>query len=153
MHESVTLVLVAVVRVGDRWLGSGQVLLPAGIVLRKRRFTWYVYAVYMTYYMISFPSEAMVLSDEEFVQAGIDANAVDQEAKDAGVWMFSGGVDETVEPVRVAADGTVTPGTYPGSRFNGGVMVLNLPDRAAAEDWARRIAVACRCDQEIRELM
>ena len=115
--------------------------------------TLHVYAVYMTYYMISFPSEAMVLSDEEFVQAGIDANAVDQEAKDAGVWMFSGGVDQTVEPVRVAADGTVTPGTYPGSRFNGGVMVLNLPDRAAAEDWARRIAVACRCDQEIRELM
>ena len=107
----------------------------------------------MTYYMISFPAEAMVLSDEEFVQAGIDANAVDQEAKDAGVWMFSGGVDQTVDTVLVDADGTVSPGTHPGSHFNGGVTVLDLPDRASAEAWASKIAAACRCAQEVRELM
>jgi hypothetical protein len=107
----------------------------------------------MPYYLISFPSEAMVLSDEEFIQAGIDANAVDQEAKDAGVWLASGGIDETVETVLVDGDGSVRTGTYPGSRLNGGMMILDLPDRAAAEEWARKVAVACRCAQEVRVLM
>lgn len=36
MHESETLVLVAAIRVGDRRLGSGQVLLPRGIVITRR---------------------------------------------------------------------------------------------------------------------
>ncbi len=107
----------------------------------------------MTYYMITFPSEAMVLSDEEFVQAGIDANAVVDEAKAAGVLMFAGGIDESVDPVLVSGDGTVRAETYPGSRLNGGVTVLDLPDRASAELWATKIAVACRCAQEVRELM
>jgi hypothetical protein len=31
--------------------------------------------------------------------------------------------------------------------------VLELPDRASAEEWARKIAVACRCAQELREFM
>jgi hypothetical protein len=107
----------------------------------------------MTKYLISFPSEAMVLSDDEFVQAGIDSRAVVAEAKAAGVWVFGGGIDESVDPVLVAGDGTVTPGTYPGSHLNGGWTVLEVPDRAAAEEWARKIAVACRCSQELREFM
>jgi len=107
----------------------------------------------MTYYLISFPSEAMVLSDDEFARAVVDSNAVSQEAMDAGVWMFGGGVDESVEPVLVSGDGTVRVGTHPGSHLTGGLTVLDLPDRAAAEDWARKIAVACGCDQEVRELM
>jgi hypothetical protein len=107
----------------------------------------------MTKYLISFPSEAMVLSDDEFVQAGIDSRAVVAEAKAAGVWVFGGGIDESVDPVLVAGDGTVTPGTYPGSHLNGGWTVLEVADRAAAEEWARKIAVACRCSQELREFM
>lgn len=107
----------------------------------------------MTKYLISFPSAAMVLSDDEFVQAGIDSRAVVAEAKAAGVWVFGGGIDESVDPVLVAGDGTVTPGTYPGSHLNGGWTVLEVPDRTAAEEWARKIAVACRCSQELREFM
>jgi len=112
-----------------------------------------VYVVYMTYYLISFPAEAMVLSEEEFARAVTDSNAVSQEAMDAGVWVFGGGVDESVEPVLVSGDGTVRTETHPGSRITGGLTVLDLPDRAAAEDWARKIAAACRCAQEVRELM
>ncbi|MDO7882144.1 transcription initiation protein [Antiquaquibacter soli] len=107
----------------------------------------------MPHYLISFPAEAMVLSDEELAQAAIDSNAVCQEAMDAGVWVFGGGVDETVPTVLVSGDGSVAEGTHPGSRITGGLTVLDLPDRASAEEWARKIAVACRCAQEIRELM
>ena len=34
-----------------------------------------------------------------------------QEAKDAGVWVFGGGIDESVPPVLVDGAGTVTEGT------------------------------------------
>ncbi|MEO6116267.1 MAG: transcription initiation protein [Pseudolysinimonas sp.] len=108
----------------------------------------------MTKYLISFPSEAMDLTQEEFVQAGIDAHALVQEAKDAGVWVFGGGIDEDVPPVRVSSDGTVTEGTYePTRRIEGGYCVLELPNRDAAVEWAAKTAKACRCDQELREFM
>src|SRR5690242_17072694 len=107
----------------------------------------------MTYFLISFPSEAMVVNEEEFAQAVADSNAVVQEAQEAGAWVFGGGVVEEVDPVLVAADGTVTPGTHPGSRITGGLTVLDVPDRASAELWAAKIAAACRCAQEVRELM
>ncbi len=105
----------------------------------------------MAKYLISFPSDAMVLTEEELSVAAADAHAVVEEAKAAGVYVFGGGIDESVDPVLVDADGTVTRGTHPGSDLDGGFMVLELPDRAAAEEWARKIAVACRCPQELRE--
>jgi hypothetical protein len=65
-------------------------------------------------YLISFPAEAMAhLTPEQFTQAGIDAHAVVAEAKAAGVWVFGGGIDEDVDPVRAGSDGTVTHDTTP----------------------------------------
>lgn len=107
----------------------------------------------MTKYLISFPAEAMVLSDEELQQASIDSHAVVEEAKAAGVWVFGGGVNESVDPVLVAGDGTEYAEIYPGSKLNGGWSVFELPTREEAIEWARKIAVACRCSQELREFM
>lgn len=107
----------------------------------------------MTKYLISFPSEAMVLTDEEFPMAVVDSHAVIAEAKAAGVYVFGGGINEQVAPVRVAADGAVSAGTYPGSRLDGGFAVLELPTRDEAVRWAQKLAAACRCPQELREFM
>ncbi len=107
----------------------------------------------MTKYLISFPSEAMVLTDEEFPIVSAESRAVIEEAKAAGVYVFGGGIDEAVDPVLVSADGTVSTETYPGSEIRGGFTVLELPNREAAEEWARKIAAACRCSQELREFM
>lgn len=107
----------------------------------------------MTKYLISFPGEAMQLGEDELVQAGIDSRAVIAQAKAAGVYVFAGGIDESVDPVLVAADGVVKSGIYPGSHLNGGFTVLELPTREDAVEWARKIAVACRCAQELREFM
>jgi hypothetical protein len=107
----------------------------------------------MTKYLISFPSEAMVLTAEEFPIVAADAHAVIEEAKAAGVYVFGGGIAEDVDPVLVSADGSVSPEIYPGTAFKGGFTLLELPDRQAAEEWARKIAVACRCSQELREFM
>ena len=106
----------------------------------------------MTKYLISFPSDAMVLAPDEFKQVGRDAHAVTAEAKAAGIWVFGGGIHEGVEPVTVAADGTVGD-AYSGWDLRGGFTVLELPTREEALDWARRIAVACRTPQELREFM
>jgi len=105
-------------------------------------------------YLISFPSAAMVLSEQEFLAAGRDSHAVIEDAKRAGVYVFGGGIDEGVPPVRVAADGRVSEGGYPeGPRLDGGFCVLELPTRADAITWAARIARSCRCEQELRVFM
>jgi hypothetical protein len=106
----------------------------------------------MTRYLISFPSSAMNIPEEERPDVARAAHAVIQEAKDAGVYLFSGGLNEDVEPVMVAGDGTVTNGTYPETKeLNGGVAVVDVPSREAALEWAAKIAAACRCAQEVRE--
>jgi len=107
----------------------------------------------MSKYLISFPSRAMNLEPAEWEAAGRESRAVILEAKAAGVYVFAGGIDEGVAPVMVAADGTVTTGSHPGSQLDGGFTVLELPDRAAAEHWARKIAASCRCAQEVRVFM
>lgn len=107
----------------------------------------------MTKYLISFPSEAMVLTEEEFPIVAADAHAVIEEAKVAGVYVFGGGIHEQVAPVLVSADGSVSAEIYPGSHLKGGFTVLEVPTRDEAVEWARKIAVACRCAQELREFM
>lgn len=93
----------------------------------------------------------MVIPEGEFDQVVADSHAVIEEAKQAGVYVFGGGIDETVAPVMVSGQGIVTEGTYPQTRtIEGGYTVLNLPTREAAIEWAAKIATACRCAQELR---
>jgi hypothetical protein len=105
----------------------------------------------MTKYLIAFPSGAMRVPEDEFPTVVEESHAVVRQAKEAGVWVFGGGLDEGVPPVRVAADGSMTPGPYPeNAGLSGGWAVLDLPTRAEALTWAARIAAACRCPQEVR---
>lgn len=105
----------------------------------------------MAKYLISFPSAAMVVPAGELAAVGRDAHAVIEEAKAAGVYVYAGGIDEGVSPVRVSADGAVATGGYPWAPpLNGGFTVLELPTRDEAIAWAARLAKACRCDQELR---
>ncbi|GGO53198.1 hypothetical protein GCM10012287_39270 [Streptomyces daqingensis] len=105
----------------------------------------------MAKYLVSFPSDAMAVPEEGLQAVSDAAHAVVQEAKDAGVWVFGGGIDESVPPVLVAGDGAVTQGTYPQTRqLDGGFAVLEVPSRDAALEWAAKFATACRCAQEVR---
>jgi hypothetical protein len=85
----------------------------------------------MTRYLISFPGDAMDhIPDEDEREVARAAHAVIQEAKDAGVYLFAGGLDEDVEPVMVVGDGTVTAGTYPQTKeLWGGVTIVDVPTR------------------------
>ncbi|MEU6740540.1 YciI family protein [Streptosporangium sandarakinum] len=105
----------------------------------------------MTKYLISFPRGAVGFPDEDLQAVSDASHAVVREAKDAGVRVFGGGIDESVPPVMVDGDGTVTEGTYPQPRqIEGGYTVLEPPSREAALEWAAKIAAACRCAQEVR---
>ncbi|NEW38191.1 transcription initiation protein [Nocardia cyriacigeorgica] len=103
----------------------------------------------MTKYLISFPSGA--IADEDLQAASDASRAVVEEAKAAGVWVFGGAIDESLPPVLVDGDGTVTEGTYPQTKqLEGGYALLELPSREAALEWAGKLAAACRCAQEVR---
>lgn len=106
----------------------------------------------MTKYLISFPAKAMNVQAEDMAAVSEDSHRVISEAKEAGVYVFGGGINEATGSLMVAADGSVANETYPQTReFNGGFCVLELPSREAAIEWAARIAKACRCSQELRE--
>ncbi|WP_432943200.1 YciI family protein [Kribbella sp. CA-253562] len=107
----------------------------------------------MTQYLISFEDGAMDVTDEELPQVADDAHAVVQEAKDAGVFVFTGGLDYSQRHAVVATDGgVVTDGPYPETKeLIGGLMVVDVPTFEAALEWAAKVAVACRCAQDVRE--
>jgi hypothetical protein len=105
-------------------------------------------------YLISFPASAMNVPSEEMAAVGEAARSVIREAKDAGVYVFGGGINSSVAAVLVGPDGVTFNETYPQTvDFDGGFCVLDLPSREAATRWAARIAAACRCSQELREFM
>ena len=103
-------------------------------------------------YLISFPASAMNVAEADLAAVGENARMVIRAAKEAGVYVFGGGINAAVGPRMVAADGTVTNETYPQTKdFDGGFCVLELPSREDAVRWAVKIAAACRCSQELRE--
>ena len=104
----------------------------------------------MARYLISFDDGAMTFPEEELSDVSDAAHAVIQEAKDAGVYVFSGGLEDHEAVSVVATDGTVT--NSPESKaYIGGLTVVDVPSRKEALEWAAKIAVACRCAQEVRE--
>ncbi len=106
----------------------------------------------MTRYLISFDDGAMTFPEEELPDVAEAAHAVVREAEAVGVWVFGGGLHSEVTVV--ATDGTVTDGPSPESKvYIGGFAVVDVPSREEALEWAAKIAVACRCAQEVREFM
>jgi hypothetical protein len=105
----------------------------------------------MPRYLISFDAHAMDHIPDEDVPAVADAaRAVVQQAMDAGAWVFGGGLENQKASI-AATDGTVTDGPYPEAI--GGMSIVDVSSREEALEWAARIAVACRCAQEVREFM
>jgi hypothetical protein len=108
----------------------------------------------MTRYLISFDDGAMTFPEEELAAVGEAAQAVVREATDAGVWVFGGGLHAPEEVSVVSTDGTVTNGADPRRKaYIGGFSVVDVSSREEALAWAAKIAVACRCAQEVREFV
>jgi hypothetical protein len=101
----------------------------------------------MTQYLLSIyqpdgppPPEVMAQMDE--IMANVDALV--QETKDAGAWVFHGGLHEpgtaTVVSIK-GGDVLTTDGPYAeGKEHVGGFLIVKAPDLDAALAWARKLA-------------
>src|SRR5438093_10089728 len=79
----------------------------------------------MTRYLISFDDGAMTFPEEDLPDVAEASHAVVQEAKDAGIWVFGGGLHSHEGVSVVATDGTVTDSPYPESKaYIGGFSVV-----------------------------
>ena len=104
----------------------------------------------MTRYLILFDAGAMDhIPEEDMPAVGVAAHAVVQEAVNAGVYVSAGGLEDQPASI-VATDGAVTAGPYP--QAIGGFTLVEVPSREEALRWAAKIAVACRCAQEVRAI-
>jgi hypothetical protein len=104
----------------------------------------------MTQYLISFGPHAMDhIPGEDAPAVARAARAAVQEAISAGVYVSAGGLENQPADI-VAPGGAVADGPYPEAI--GGFTLVDVPSRQEALQWAAKIAVACRCAQEVREI-
>ena len=107
----------------------------------------------MPRYLISFDDGWMKFPEEDLPAVTKAALAVVHEAQDAGVWVYGAGL-ESQRATIVATDGIVTDGPFPETKeVIGGFAIVDVPLREEALEWAAKIAVACRCSQEVREIL
>jgi hypothetical protein len=118
--------------------------------MRPERAAW-TRSHQMPRYLISFDARAMDhIPDDDMPAVAKASHEVVEEALNAGVWVFGGGLENQKATI-VATDGTVTDGPYPEAI--GGFCVVDVPSREDALAWAAKNAGACRCAQEVREFM
>lgn len=105
-------------------------------------------------FLIAFDDGAMDhIPDDAWPAVDAAARRVMREAKAAGAWIFGCGIARQRSTI-VAGDGTVAAGPSPGSKaVPGGFSILQLSTREEAHAWAARFAAACRCPQEVREIL
>lgn len=110
----------------------------------------------MAHYIIYFNQQWVGEHTEEWFRSrGPLANAVVDEIRAAGEYVFAGGLDEdldhafTVDPTRspvAAVDGTYAP----GEQYLGGFTIVDVADEGRARQWAVKLAEACGWPQETR---
>jgi hypothetical protein len=92
--------------------------------------------------------------DEEVQQAYDDVDVVNAEMREAGVWVFAGGLHpaSTATVVRVQdGDVLVTDGPFAETKEQlGGFWVIDVADLDAALAWAAKATRACRAPVEVR---
>jgi hypothetical protein len=107
----------------------------------------------MTRYLISFDDGTMIVPDQDMGDVARAAHEVVRQAQRAGVWITGAGLQSQRSSV-VAPDGTINDGPYPETKaVLGGFAIVDVPSHGEALQWASRFAAACRCSQEVRELM
>ena len=109
----------------------------------------------MTEYLIAFNDKWVPdLTQEELREASERVRALRAEMNDAGVLIYTNGLDDDAPVFSVdASSGTplFTDGPYVESKEHlGGFAVVDVADEDAARLWAGKIAVACGWPQEVR---
>jgi len=83
------------------------------------------------------------------IAAGL--HRLNEELRESGSWVFTGGLHAPSSATVVRADGMITDGPYAeGKEHIGGIYVITAPDLDAALAWGRRAAAATTLPIEIR---
>ena len=107
----------------------------------------------MARYLISFDDGWMDFPEEDLPDVAKAALDVVREAEEAGVWVYGAGLQSQRASI-VGTDGVVTDGPFPETKeVIGGFAIVDVPTTDEALEWAAKIAVACRCAQEVRVLL
>ena len=110
----------------------------------------------MTQYLLSvyYEEGQETPPDDVIQQMYADVDALNEEIKQSGAWVFAGGLHtpDTATVVREKDGETViTDGPFPEAKEQiGGFWVIEAPDLDAALDWAAKATVACRGPVEVR---
>lgn len=109
----------------------------------------------MAEYLIAFNDEWVPdHTAEELQEKSKAVRALVAEMKAAGVFVFTGGLDDAAPVFSVdASSGTplFTDGPFVESKEHlGGFAVVDVADEEEARRWAGKIAVACGWPQEVR---
>jgi len=107
----------------------------------------------MARYLISFDDGTMTIPEEDLPAVSEASRTVVRELKAAGAWIFGAGIQHQQANI-VAPDGSVVAGAFPETKaVIGGFSIIEVPTREDALEWAAKLAAACRCAQEVREIM
>jgi hypothetical protein len=80
-----------------------------------------------------------------------DLHRLNEELRQSGSWVFTGGLYDPSSATVVRADGMITDGPYlEGKEHVGGFYVITAPDLDAALAWGRKAAAATTLPIEIR---
>jgi hypothetical protein len=109
----------------------------------------------MTHYLIAFNDEWLPdLTDDDLREASRRVRALRAEMTDAGVLIYTNGLDPDAPVFSVdASSGSplFSDGPYVESKEHlGGFALVDVADEEAARLWAGKVAVACGWPQEVR---
>ena len=114
---------------------------------------WHSYNLVMPHFLISFNDGDMNFPESDLPEVARAAHQVMNDAINAGVWIFGGGF-EGYETHVVTSDGSVHQKPLAVSDVHlGGFSIINVATKEEADVWAAKFAVACRCPQEVRQIM
>ena len=111
----------------------------------------------MTQYLLSvYQPDGEPPADLDLVKIMADVRAVRDEAKAAGVWVFSAGLFPASTATVVKSHGgeiLTTDGPYTeGKEHIGGFTIIQVPDLDAALVWARKFARVITLPIEVRPI-
>ncbi|MFR0354755.1 YciI family protein [Streptomyces sediminimaris] len=110
----------------------------------------------MTHYLLSVvqPAGGQPPSEAELGEIMRNVEAFNQELRDAGAWVFAGGLHgpETATMLRPSgSDVLITDGPYAeGKEYLGGICLIEAPDLDAALEWGRKAVRATTLPIEVR---
>ena len=94
------------------------------------------------------------ISREDLDKVMADVRALRTEIKEAGAWVFAGGLADPSTATVVRANGEevlTTDGPFAeGKEYVGGFNVVDAPDLDAALDWGRKLSRATTLPIEVR---